>query len=230
MPKELPRLDDRVRADFTRWFEHRRRRAKKLPPPWVIARRFEDEDDPAAVAAVEALHPVSDEPWLVRGVLRSADQGPLALSWVSVEHLLDPGVEVTNQVLRRLPLATIRDRANAWLRHHEVGLGALAIVSPVTPAELRWARRAATEAAKAPLRRGRQGYPVDHYRGIALRAVEIFEAGRRDVVSALADERGKPYQTVRDWVRRSRELGFLKPVSQGRTDFRPGPNLYPKGN
>jgi hypothetical protein len=232
MTSELQPLTEYERDSLTSWYRHRKSRTKRLlPPPWAIARPFEDPDDPAVRASVAALHVFRDQPWLVRGTLRAAEEGPLTLAHIGVEHLFDPGVEVTNEVLRHVPAATIRDRANAWLRNHDVGLDALAIVGRVTPAERRWAQRAAAEAAKAPLRRGRQGYPADHFRGIALRAVELFEVeGRRDVIQALADERDKPYQTVRDWVRRARapEYGFLNPVTQGRTDFRPGPNLYRK--
>ena len=78
--------------------------------------------------------------------------------------------------------------------------------------------------------RGRKGYPDLHYQRIALKAVELFTGGERHVVKALAEEEKRPYQTVRDWVRRARseELGFLAPVKQGRSDFRPGPNLYTK--
>jgi len=61
--------------------------------------------------------------------------------------------------------------------------------------------------------------------------VELHEDGCRSVVATLAEEEKKPYQTVRDWLHRARskELGFLAPATkQGRADFRPGPNLYPK--
>jgi hypothetical protein len=49
-------------------------------------------------------------------------------------------------------------------------------------------------------------------------------------VKALEEEECRPYQTIRDWIRRARqpELGFLEPSKQGQTNFRPGPNLYRK--
>ena len=90
----------------------------KLPKPWVVADRFKDPRDSAVVAKVTALVPIqpsesvdSEEPWLVRGVLRANEQGPPSLTRVSVEHFTDPAAEVTGTVLHRLPLATIRNRA-----------------------------------------------------------------------------------------------------------------------
>jgi hypothetical protein len=69
----------------------------------------------------------------------------------------------------------------------------------------------------------------DHYRRIALRYLEILEE-RRDVLVALAQEESVPRETIRDWVRKATELGFLGPGTPGRAEQRPGPNLYPKGN
>jgi hypothetical protein len=63
-------------------------------------------------------------------------------------------------------------------------------------------------------------------------AVELFRDGVRNVTSTLAQEEGRQPQTVRDWIgaARAEERGFLAPTKQGRTDFRPGPNLYRKGD
>jgi hypothetical protein len=131
-------------------------------------------------------------------------------------------------VLHRIPVATIRDRAQAWLEPQEAIADVLETGWNIKPEQKRWARRVSAEAKKKPLTRGRKGYPHEHYRRIALRAVELFGEGHRDVLARLTDEEGKPYQTVRDWIHRARSLGFLAPTKQGRADFRPGPNLYPK--
>ena len=95
----------------------------------------------------------------------------------------------------------------------------------VSAAEKRWARRASA-AAKKPLKRGRQGYGDDHSHRIAERSIKLFDKGRRrDVVKALAGEEKRPEGTIRDWIRKARELGVLEPASkQGSADFRPGPN------
>jgi hypothetical protein len=231
-PSLIPELAPGDRPMFEARFKNRRRLLKKLgPPPWVIARRFADTSDDAVIASVFALHVADEEPWLVRGVLRLTAEGGLVLRRVSVEHLTDEKAEVTAKAVR-VPLAAIRDRARFYLRQStgDSALAALEVIRPLTSAERRRARRVASAAAVEPLRRGRKGYPESHYQRIALRAVELFESGRRDVLRALEQQEGRPYQTVRDWVGRARALGFLEPVTQGRTDFHPGPNLYRKEN
>jgi hypothetical protein len=235
--RPVPPLEPRERTYLEGLLRARERGRGKLPPPWVIAGRFDDRDDPDVLASVVAVHPIAptangvEEPWLIRGVLRRADDGPPTLTRLSVEHLHDPGAEVTGYMLDRIPVGRIRDAARAWLRAKEPTVSALLEGGfDVQPADQAWARRVAREATRRPPNRGPKGLPPDFYRGVALRAIELFDQGRRDVVDAIASERRKPYQTVRDWIRRCRspELGFLAPTSQGRVDFRPGPNLYRK--
>jgi hypothetical protein len=144
---------------------------------------------------------------------------------VCIEHFLDPSVEVTSTVIRGVPAARLRDFANSYLAVAPIVLAEAGLPSA---ADKRWAKRVTQAAAKQPLRRGRGGFPVDHYRRIALRALEISEEGHRDVVKELAAREGKPYQTIRDWVRRARELKFLGPTQRGRSQWFPGPNLYRK--
>jgi hypothetical protein len=103
----------------------------------------------------------------------------------------------------------------------------------VTVEDVEHTKKLAAAAAQRPLNRGRHGYPDDHYRRIALRYLKLVEE-RRDVLVALAQEeseglgRDVPRETVRDWVRRATELGFLLPGTPGRASKRPGPNLYRK--
>lgn len=223
------------------------------PPPWVLVKRLDAErdDEPTAavfadgavIAAVFAVHLIAPskharpEPWLIRAVLRATKRGPVILARVAVEHLTKGDAEVTGMVLRGVPLARIRDLAQARL-----GMAAYVVQMiadepgwHVTPEEVEWARRAAREAAKLPLRRGRKGYPPDHYRGVALRAIELANAERRDVIEALREEEAKrlgkyvAYDTIKRQVERARkDFGFLAPTTRGRANFQPGPNLYRK--
>lgn len=203
-----------------------------------MARDFRDPDDPSTAAAVVALHrvPVSEtnldeeQPWLIRGVLRIEGSGRLVLVRLSVEHFNDPTVEVTGYVLHRLPIGTIRKKAFEWLEAKHVTLSAFEATGLlVSDDEKAWERRV-TAAVKKPRRRrpGPQGHGDDFYRGIALRAIKLYDGlRRRDVVKALTEERQAKHETVRGWIRVARERGFLATVTQGRTDFRAGPNLYP---
>ena len=163
--------------------------------------------------------------WLIRGVLREQVSGPLQLARVAVEHFDDPSVEVTGPVIRGVPVASLRDFANSYLA---VAPGVLADAGLPSAAEKRWAKRVTRAAAEQPLRRGRAGYPIDHYRRIALLALDIYHEDHRDVVKELAAREGRRYQTVRDWVRRARNLGFLGPTQRGRSQWAAGPNLYRK--
>ncbi len=200
--------------------------------------------DGTVMAAVFAVHPIAPskharpEPWLIRAVLRATKRGPVVLDRVAVEHLDRGDVEVTGMVLRGVPLARIRDLARTRLGTAADVVQMIAdepLSWSVTLEEVEWARRAAREAAKLPLRRGRKGYPPDPYRGVALRAIELAKASRRDVVEALREEEAKrlgkyvAYDTIKRQVERARkDFGFLAPTTRGRANFTPGPNLYRK--
>jgi hypothetical protein len=185
-----------------------------MPPPWVVTPPGEKT---ILAEYLAAPSPTSvEEPWLVRGVLSEVD-GALALTRVTVEHAVDPTIEVTGHVMRRLPLATIRDQAMMWRQSRKIGGPVIASVFG---------------PKKVALKRGRQGYPDEHYERIAWRAIELAielaREGRRDVIKVLSKEEKSEYYTVRDWITKARERGLLAPVKQGRTDFRPGPNLKRK--
>lgn len=182
----------------------------KMPPPWVVTPPGEKTVLGVYLAAPSPTS--TEEPWLVHGVLRELD-GALALTRVTVEHAVEPTIEVTGHVMRRLPLATIRDQAMVWRQSRKIGGPVIASVFG---------------PKKVALKRGRHGYPDEHYERIAWRAIELAGEGRRDVIRALAKEEKRPYHTVRDWITKARERELLAPVKQGRTDFRPGPNLKRK--
>jgi hypothetical protein len=236
-PRPVPQLEHREREDL----ERRRRgylnhAADMPPPPWVLADEPE-ADEEGSLASFVALAPARAsrtgdvEWWLVRGVLRRSDEGPPGLARVAVEHFDDPNAEVTPTTMRDLNFGTIREQACHALAFAEVihdvhlkGRGGW------TRHDDAWVRKVAEEA-KRPLRRGRKGYPNEHYRWIAVRYLEIVGTGRRDVLKALATEeearlgRPVPRETVRDWVRKATELGYLAPGKRGRASARPGPNL-----
>ena len=59
------------------------------------------------------------------------------------------------------------------------------------------------------LRRGRRGYPDDHYRRIALAYLDLQRQGvSRGIQKRLAEQEGRPWQTIRDWLRIATEKGF----------------------
>ncbi len=241
----LPEISPQDRKDFEWAAAHPDEAQSQV---WAIVRRFSDPSDPAVVAGVTAVAMIAPsrnapkEPWLIRGALRVAESGPPAFSRLSVEHLTDPGRPVTRAVLQRVSVLQIQEAARRTLRERENHDRALAQLGwTPEPGREKWARKVAREAAKLPLKRGRKGYPPDHYRRIALRCIELFKNGRRDVLVALRSEESErirkvqgldkyelPRETLRAWISRARKHGFLAQSDQGKIDFRPGPNLYPK--
>jgi hypothetical protein len=51
--------------------------------------------------------------------------------------------------------------------------------------------------------------------------------GQRGIRATLAKDWNVSEATVRDRVRRARELGYLAESKHGKADYRPGPNLTP---
>lgn len=185
-----------------------------------------DPPDSGSLARFAAGVLVQEKPWLIEGCLHSNPKGPPLVSRLSIEHFPEADVEVTGTVLR-LPLATIRDRANAQLAPRALGLKVLAEGGGwgVTREDVERAEEAAKQSKKP--KRGRRAKPREHYERIALRYLALLET-RRDVLVALSDEEGVPRETVRDWVRKATKLGLLAPGKPGRAEKRPGPNLSRK--
>lgn len=172
-----------------------------------------------------------EKPWLISGVLRRSKQRSWIVSELSIEPGKDNGGEVTGTLLRGINVANIREQVLGKLP-------AIALAREVMPEFSEEAaarvRSAADEAGRQSLNRGRGGYPLDHYRRIAFRYLELLGAGHRKVLVELAAEESErlgrqvPRETIRDWVRKATRLGFLAPGKPGRAEPRPGRNLYRK--
>lgn len=230
---ELHRRDGRVPRHFRS--NLRIGRAVLGPePPWVTVVPWQSG---ALFVAIEA---VDDQPWLVRGHLDPTESG-FVLSQLCVERFvftdtgygarLESGEEdVTGRVLRGLHPNKIRERA--FLRLQQKGIAHQVMERAgwdFSPKEFDQVRRLAEAARELPLNRGRKGYPADHYRRIALAYIDEARAhGSRGVLARLASAESVSRPTIRDWVKRARELGFLAPTKQGRAEATPGPNLNRK--
>jgi hypothetical protein len=244
--RPLPALLHHERRELMRRRRaHERGAPESEAPPWVLADEADEDDALASFVALtlaKRSRSGEHEPWLVRGVLRRSAEGPPMLSRASVEHFDNPEVEVTSTAMRDINFGTIRERACGALALKQDVFDAVTKTEGLAADELaalvgwneQWIRDVAAEAQRVPLRRGRPGYPEEHYRWIALRYLALIKEGRRDVLKALAAEEGRrlsrevPRETVRDWVRKATELKFLAPGKQGRASARPGPDLYPR--
>lgn len=87
---------------------------------------------------------------------------------------------------------------------------------------------AAAEASRGvALKRGRGGYPDDHYRRIALLYLDLQnKKWSKGILKEMARLENRPWQTIRDWVSRAGELEFLSEGTPGKAGREPGPRLY----
>lgn len=228
--------------DFWTLGRRARRGDRSVDLPFVMAHPLDhprpDELAEFKAGVLVALAPGSQsEAWQIHGFLYRDSKGPPVVGTLTVQHFaLDRNssrAEVTGTVLRGLPLATIRDRALAGLEGILQAREAMEAVGGwnIKPDDVERARQAAREARKP--RPGRPGHPNEHYRRIAIRYLELQRV-RRDVLVGLAAEesaregRQIPRETIRDWVRKATERGYLAPGKPGRAEARPGPKLKRK--
>lgn len=188
--------------------------------------------------AFEALSP--DGQWVARGFVRADADGHLAVYRLEVfpadVYTVGVGDGLSSDDLRALPLGRWLEQTLATLTDEallaQTGAGYDAILSEMgyeQPSAERkaWAHALAEEARSVRLRRGRRGYPEDHYRRIALAYLELQRQGvGRGIQQRLAEQEDRPWQTIRDWIHGATERGFLTPGKPGRAGRLPGPRLY----
>lgn len=225
MPDD-PHTEELLRELKARGKKHATDPAAVPPLPWVFPLSVPDDPTLAAkVVAVTEIRPsrgADPQLWLVRGNFRVKGSEPLRLTQLSIEHLLDPMAEVTSVVVHGLQVARLRDRVAAYLA---IAAEPIALLSG-TPKAKRRGRQVAG-AAKQARRVGRRGKGETFYRRVALEALELYDEGEgsRTVISDLAAKHGRGYSTIRDWIAKARELGFLAPAQKGRQQWLAGPAL-----
>jgi hypothetical protein len=205
-----------------------------LQARWVVGTTLEKRrdgtfyTDRAKVVAVVADPGASGPPrWEVHGDLRLIN-GQLVLVSLTFKAR-PPGV--TSGMLREVRLGAILDAARRELLELIPALDALP--DPPDNEFTRASRALAAKIQPGDLRRGRRGYPDDHYRRIAFDylALQQERGTSRGLLEALAEkvrtEESTPArETIRDWVHEARRRGFLSPTTPGRGGATPGPNLY----
>jgi hypothetical protein len=191
--------------------------------------------------AIEGRSP--DGNWCARAFLAVDQDQHLAITrlelWpfdTAVVMDAAPRIGLGGDDLRRLPLGRWLSEALAQLADENLvgktGAGYDPLLEELgytaASAERReWARQVAGEAQSVKLRRGRRGYPDDHYRRIALAYLDLQRHGvSRGIQKRLAEQEGRPWQTIRDWLRIATEKGFLTKGTKGRAGRMAGPHLY----
>jgi hypothetical protein len=209
--------------------------SSNAPLPWVYARHSIDQA-PETFGYVVAVVAAKGELWLVRGWLRSVAGRTPVLSQATIEHATDPDRDVTGAVVRDIRFDEIRNAALRELRVRADSLERLRRIEDLDEAVTQDEADAASSAAqRAGDTRGRRALPTSHYRGVALRYLELVDDGRRDILNALCEAEskrlGEPVkrERVRQWLRRCVDLGYLQPAGKrGVAGRLAGPNLTRK--
>ena len=186
--------------------------------------------------------------WIVNGSLQIID-GQLAIGSLNVGLSADvvdarrrrrprrlderSPAGVTTSLLRSIPLLKILDQARLaltawpefelakWLTGDEE-----ARVRNLQGA--RAVRETLEELTAAPTKRGRPGFDDTFYEQIARQYLDLqARHGARGLLDRLGDAQAPPCQreTVRDWVRRATQLGYLSPATPGRAGRSAGARL-----
>lgn len=133
---------------------------------------------------------------------------------------------LTTDALRDFPVALVLDTARRQLVTMGDHAGLSPVADPATEEFRRRARRAAKSVGGGP-HRGRIGYGEAHYRALALDYLELQDAhGHRGLRERLAQQYDVSPETMRDWIRRARELQFLSKATPGRGGSDAGPRLH----
>lgn len=172
-----------------------------------------------------------DGRWYCKGFLERDDSGRFLLRRVEIEPWT-PGVNVDTNALRSLPLGRWVAQVAAMVSDEDLwgqtgltpiagGVAMLGRPLSETEAGRQLAKRVAAANRGIKLRRGRSGYPDAHYRRIALSYLEVQGNGappggiRAELTRLENARRARSHQpqiqpeTMRDWINRAGELGFL---------------------
>jgi hypothetical protein len=251
-PKELENLLDQIsvaraaqlqralsRDAWDRHTEFSDRLWNVAPVPLVVG-HVSDKSRPEVVARFAALLDIEVRRqefafWIASGYLSRSVRGDLTVEELTLEPEHPGQGEVTPALLRAVSLAQIVARAQAALRSapESVELADELGVAQENDAVRRDADRAAEIALAVGRRKGgRPSYPDSHYEWLARQYLALYDAGvgrgiRNELAKIASEWLGRPIptETIRDWIRRTRELGFLEGATQGRAGARPGPNL-----
>lgn len=161
------------------------------------------------VVATFQCRPASDE-WLATGDVSRSAQG-LVISRLELLAKDPSGNGITGSLLRRLQITDILHVARAHV--------ALAAYGGSDP-------HAAVPTAEKSRSGGRAALGDDLLRSVAVAYLAETAPGRpAGAVKRMAQEFGRPEETVRSWIARARKGGWLGPSVKGRAGAEPGPRL-----
>lgn len=146
--------------------------------------------------------------WSASGTARRSANG-LVISSLEIHASDATQSGVTGNLLRKVPVGEI-------LNHVRADVARLA---PPEQVETQ-------QPARAPRRGGRAALSDDLLRQVAVAYLAETRPDRpRAALPRLAAEFGRPEGTIRTWLARAREAGWLGPSVKGRAGAEPGPRL-----
>ncbi|MEU9913150.1 hypothetical protein [Streptomyces sp. NPDC051001] len=157
-----------------------------------------------------AARPAVGEPdraWRIEGDVIRTGQG-LKITSITVDTDPESPVEITGTLMRQIPLGTVLDyvrgRVSATLAED------LPDIQPTV------------QAVPA----GRTALTDDFLRDVAISYLRETAPGKpRGATRRLAETYGRPEETIRTWISRSRKAGWLGPSAKGRAGAERGPRL-----
>lgn len=154
----------------------------------------------AAIPAAE-----EERSWRVFGDVYRTEHG-LKVTRIEVDTDPDSPVEITGTLMRQIPIGTFLDYVRSRLS-----------------ATLELPERSPSEA---PVPAGRTALTDDFLRDVALSYLRETAPGQpRGATRRLAEAYGRPQETIRMWISRSRKAGWLGPSAKGRAGAEPGPRF-----
>jgi hypothetical protein len=180
--------------------------------------------------AVAAIEEESADGWVVRWVVAEQD-GVFVARSLRIEPIgqLTPPGGITARLLRELsPARALSNLSLSAAEKVDMGEGQF-VHDDFTPLLIKWARQDvqsqefATEAARGP---GRPRLSDETLARVAVAYLEELPHGPGLLARIGArPEIDRPADTVRDWVRRARQSGFLTGTKAGRKGASAGPRL-----
>lgn len=177
-------------------------------------KRFDFHDSPewsrvvAKLGKTNRWHRVSGTalPYPVLLRLGRAPDGRLVCTGLIAGALGDGEVSATS--LREIPLGEI--------------LSDLASLGRIKDPALRWlfSPTGVTDVTRL-VARGPRGLPIDHFKRVAAKYREALVRAPKRPVAWLAEQMHAPEPTVRRWLQRCRDMGFIGPSQAGKAGERP---------
>ena len=148
-----------------------------------------------------------DRDWVIHGDVYRTQNG-LKVTRIEVDTDPDGPAEVTGTLMRQIPIGTILDYVRGRVS------ATIAKDIPNVP------------AAALTVSSGRVELTDAFLRDVALSYLRETAPGMpRGATRRLAEAYGRPQETIRMWISRSRKAGWLGPSAKGRAGAEPGPKL-----